>query len=166
MEYPKWPLFTFRAFAIANFIVASLGLVFVVEAVYGVRAAALRHTTETPYLIFSFWAMTAINLCFLGFLVLGSVYLLKPRMLGVVVCNAVFITEILYFLSGGMFFWGPAVPRSISMSVAAATGIGNMGLGPQLVSAYPLFALVGLNLARRAAVRAARKGKDRNVQSS
>lgn len=166
MEYPKWPFFTLRAFAIANFIVAGLGLLFVAEAVYGVRAAALRNTTETPDFIFSFWVMTAINLCFLGFLVLGSVYLLKPRMLGVVVCNAVFITEILYFLSGGMFFWGPAVPKSISMSVAAATGIGNMGLAPQLISAYPLFALVGLNLARRAAVRALLKSKDQNVRSS
>jgi hypothetical protein len=163
VEYPKWPLFTLRAFAVANFIVVALGLLFLVDSVYGMRVA-LRNTTETPYFIASFWTMTAINVCFLSLLVLGGFYLLKPRMLGVAVCNAVFISEILYFFSIGFFFWG--LPRNISMGIAAATGIGNMGLSPQLVSAYPLFALGGLNLARRAAVRALLKSKDRNVQSS
>lgn len=167
MKYPRWLVFILRGFAIANFIVAGLGLLFVVETVYSMRAAAaLRNTTETPYFISSFWTMTAINLCFLGLLVLGGVYLLKPRILGVGICNAVFIIEILYFLSIGLFFWGPAVPRNMSLSIAAATGIGNMGLGPQLISAYPLFALGGLNFARRVAVRAFLKGKDRNVQTS
>ena len=156
MEYPKWPLFTLRAFGVANFIVAALGLLFLVESVYGMRVAGLRNTTETPYFMVSFWTMTAVNVCFLGLLILGGFYLLKPRMLGVAVCNAVFISEILYFLSISLFFAGPTVPRNISMSIAAATGVGNMGLSPQLISAYPLFALGGLNLARRAAVRAVR----------
>ena len=67
-------------------------------------------------------------------------------MLGVTVCNVVFVAEILYFVIIG-FLWG-SLPRPISMSVAAATGVGNMGLGPQLASAYPLIALVCLNAAR------------------
>jgi hypothetical protein len=159
------PFFTLRAFAAANFIVAALGLFFLLGSVYaGARAGALRNTPENPYFVPSFWTMTAINVCFLGLLVVGGFYLFKPRMLGVAVCNAVFISEILYFLS--LSLWGLALPKNISMSIAAATGVGNMGLGPQLISGYPLFALGGLNLARRAAVHGFLKSKDRNVQSS
>lgn len=153
MGISNWPFFTLRAFAVANFIVAALGSFFLLGSVYAVtRAGALRNTPETPYFVPSFWTMTAINVCFLGLLVMGGFYLLRPRMLGVALCNAVFISEILYFLSISLFFWGPALPKNVSISIAAATGVGNMGLGPQLISAYPLFALRGLNLARRAAV--------------
>jgi len=35
------------------------------------------------------------------------------------------------------------------MSIAGASGVGDMGIAPQLITAYPLIALGGLNLARR-----------------
>jgi hypothetical protein len=112
MGIPKWPFFTLRAFAVGNFIVAALGLFFLLGSVYaGTRAGALRNTPETPYFVPSFWAMTAINACFLGLLVVGGFYLLKPRMLGVAVCNAGFISEILYFVSIGLSFGVPHFPK-------------------------------------------------------
>jgi hypothetical protein len=91
--------------------------------------------------------MLTINYCFLGLLVFGSIRLLQRRMVGVAVCNAVFFGEILYFISIGII-WGSSLSRSVSMSIAAATGVGNAGLSPQLVCGYPLIALAALNLAR------------------
>ena len=151
MEYSKWPLFTLRAFAVTNFLVAALGLSFLAISVHGVRAGAVGNTSTQPYFIPSFSTMTAINICFLGMLVVGSVCLLRAKMLGVALCNVVFAGEILYFISLG-FLWGPPFSRNVamSMSIAGATGVGNMGLGAQLLCGYPLIALVGLNLARRA----------------
>jgi hypothetical protein len=37
--------------------------------------------------------------------------------------------------------------HGLSISIAAARGIGNIGLGPQFLSLYPVWALVLLNLA-------------------
>ena len=61
------------------------------------------------------------------------------------IVNAVFVGEVLYFLALG-FLWS-LLP--VSSGVGAATGVGNMGLSPQLISGYPLVALIFLNLARR-----------------
>ena len=147
MENPKWPLITFRVFAATNFLIAILGGLFLVITVTSItHAGAWGNKPAEPYFILAFWMMFATNICFLGLLGFGGFYLLRRRMLGVTVCNVVFVAEILYFGIIG-FLWGP-LPRPISMSVAAATGVGNMGLGPQLVSSYPLIALVCLNAAR------------------
>jgi hypothetical protein len=90
--------------------------------------------------------MVFINLCFLALLFLGGTYLFRLRPSGVTICNAVFIGEVLYFLIVG-FLW--SLPRPVSTGVGAATGVGNMGLSPQLISGYPLVAFIFLNLARR-----------------
>jgi len=91
--------------------------------------------------------MVATNFILLALLILGGIRLLQLKTQGVVVCNAVFVAEIVYFVALG-FLWS-AVPPSLSMSVAAATGVGSMGLSPQLICGYPLVALVCLNLARQ-----------------
>jgi len=90
--------------------------------------------------------MVATNSILLALLVFGGIRLWQLKTRGVVVCNGVFVAEILYFMALG-FLWNAASP-SLSMSVAAATGVGSMGLSPQLICGYPLVALVCLNLAR------------------
>ena len=91
--------------------------------------------------------MAFINLCFLALLVVGGIHLFRLRPSGVTICNTVFVGEIIYFFVIG-FLWS-ALPRPVSMGVAAATGIGNMGISPQVISGYPLVALICLNLAGR-----------------
>jgi hypothetical protein len=115
------------------------------------QAGCYNPTSTQPYFIPSFWTMTAINVCFLCMLVVGSIYLLRTRMFGVAVCNAVFAGEILYFISLSVL-WHSAFSKNVSMSlsIAGATGVGNMALAAQLICGYPLIALCGLNLARRA----------------
>lgn len=147
MKHFDWTSVVYRAFAITNFAVAAIGSIFLASSARVVLIKAVGNTSTEPYFLISYWTMTAVNVCFLSFLVLGGTYLLRLRSMGVVICNIVVFGEILYFL-GLSFLWSPALPKVTSMSVAAATGIGNMGLSPQLISAYPLIGLVCLNLAR------------------
>jgi hypothetical protein len=148
MENPNWPAVIFRVFAVTNFLVAIVGAFFLASVVPSVVVGSIGNSAEEPYFIQFYWSMTAINVCFLGLLVLGGVYLVRLEKFGVVICNVVFVAEILYFFLGIGLLWSPAFSRPISGSAAAATGVGNMGLSPQLISAYPVIALVCLNLAR------------------
>lgn len=144
----RWPYFVFRGFGIANFIFACLGLLFLASSVFEVREGVISNTSEFPYLLLAFWTMTTVNLLFLTFLVFGGIRLLQLRTLGIAVCNVVFAAEIAYFMALGIL-WGAAFPPSVSRSIAAATGVGSMGLSPQVICGYPLLALIFLNLARR-----------------
>jgi hypothetical protein len=90
--------------------------------------------------------MVIINMSFLAFLIFGSIRLFQFRAIGITICNIVFSAEIIYFVFLSLLSFVSS--RAISMSVAGATGVGNMGIGPQLPWAYPLIALGCLDLAR------------------
>ena len=71
-----------------------------------------------------------------------------------ILSNYVFSMEILFFVLSSLIALRLAMssnPRaaSIGMSLAAVAGIGSMGTALQFLTAYPLIALVALNLARR-----------------
>jgi hypothetical protein len=147
MKTLEWPAVTYRVFAIGNVLVVLTGLLFLLPTVWSVRIGAVENAPTNSYFATWFWAMAFINLCFLALLVVGGVQLFRLRPSGVTICNAVFVGEIIYFLVTGVL-WS-ALPRTLSMGMAAATGVGNMGLSTQLISGYPLVALICLNLARR-----------------
>jgi hypothetical protein len=147
MKTFEWPAVTYRVFAIGNGLVVLIGLLFLLPAAWSIVLGAVENVPTNSHFATWFWAMASINLCFLALLVVGGIHLFQLRRSGVTICNAVFVGEILYFLVTG-FLWF-ALPRPVSMGVAAATGVGNMGLSPQLISGYPLVALICLNLARR-----------------
>ena len=149
MQVAKWPSFVFRGFGIANFIFASVGLLFLASSVFAMREKGVGNTTEQPYFLLAFWTMTMVNLVLLTLLIFGGIRLLQLRTLGVVLCNAVFAAEITYFMAIGILWNATSSSRSVSMSIAAATGVGSMGLSPQLICGYPLLAFIFLNLARR-----------------
>jgi hypothetical protein len=146
MQIVKWPSHVFRVFAIANFLLAGVGLLFLSSSVLAVGSGKIGNTSAHPYFLGAFWTMVATNFILLALLVLGGIRLLQLKAQGVVLCNGVFVAEIVYFIALG-FLWG-VPPPSLSVSVAAATGVGSMGLSPQLICGYPLVALVCLNLAR------------------
>jgi len=145
MKTFDWPAVVYRAFAIGNFLVVIVGLLFLLPTAWDIHIGTVENVPENSHFATWFWAMFLINLCFLTLLVVGGVHLFRLRPLGVTICNAVFVGEIAYFFVIG-FLWS-ALSRPDG--VAAATGVGNMGLSPQLISAYPLVTLVCLNLARR-----------------
>ena len=143
MQVVNWPSLVFRVFAIVNFVLAGVGLLFLA---ISILAGRLENTSAYPYFLQAFWTMASINVALLALLIFGGIYLLQLRTLGVAVCNGVFVAEILYFIALGSL-WGSGT--SVSRSVAAATGVGSTGLGPQLICGYPLIALICLNLARQ-----------------
>lgn len=111
---------------------------------------------QQPYLAQVFWTMTVINAVFLVALAVGSVLLMRTDRRGLRLCNLVFAAEILYWLASGVapLYLGLAFKRSdwaigMARSVGGATGIGNMGISLQILTAYPIIALVALNLAFR-----------------
>ncbi len=147
MKTLEWPAVTYRVFAIGNFLAVLIGLLFLLPTAWIVGFGAVENAPTNPHFATWFWALASINLCFLALLVVGGVHLFQLRPSGVTICNAVFVGEVIYFLVIG-FLWS-ALPRPVAMGLAAATGVGSMGLSPQLISGYPLAALICLNLARR-----------------
>lgn len=148
MRVARWPSFVFRGFGIANFVFASLGLLFLAISVFAIRERGAGIGSQYPYFLLAFWTMTTVNLVLLTLFIFGGIRLIQLRTLGVGVCNAVFAAEIAYFMTLGILCRATS-PSSVSLSIAAATGVGSMGLSPQLICGYPLVALIFLNLARR-----------------
>ncbi len=147
MQVVKWPSHVFRVFGIANFLLVGAGLLFLSTSVVAVGAGTIGNTSEHPYFLLAFWTMVAINFMLLALLILGGIRLWQLKIQGVAVCNGVFVAEFVYFMT--LTFLWRAVPPSLSLSIAAATGVGSMGLSPQLICGYPLVGLVCLNLARQ-----------------
>jgi hypothetical protein len=142
MQIAKWTSLVFRGFGIANFILACAGLRLLGSSVFAIREKVVGNTSEHPYFLPVFWTMTTVNLVLLTLLIFSGIRLLQLRTLGVVVSNAVFVAEITYFIVFSLL-------SPVSTSIAAGFAVGSMGLSPQLICGYPLFALVFLNLARR-----------------
>lgn len=137
MKAPDWPVLTYRIFASGNILVVLIGLLFLLPTAWSVGFGAVENEPANSHFATSFWTMVVINLCFLALLVVGGIQLFRLTSSSVTICNVVFAGEIVYFLIIGLM-WS-ALPRPISMGVAAAaTGVGNMGLSPQLISGYPL----------------------------
>ena len=147
MENLTLPAIVFRMFAVMNFVVVLVGAFLMATVIPSVVTGTLGNTARDPYFLRFYWPMAAMNACFLAALVLGGICLLQLKNLGVTICNVVFVAEIVYFF-GLAVLWSSAFPQAISMSAASATGVGDMGLSPQLICGYPLIALFGLNVAR------------------
>jgi hypothetical protein len=145
MKTFDWPAVIYRIFATVNFLFVLVGLLYLVPTAWSVGAGAVVDVPANSHFAIWFWAMTACNLIFQSFLVVGAIQLFKLRPSGVTICNFLFVGEVVYFLGIGLL-WS-ALPNT--SGVAAATGVGNMGVSPQILCGYPLIGLICLNLARR-----------------
>jgi hypothetical protein len=140
-----WTAATYRIFGTANILFVLIGLLYLVPTAWSVSAGVGADVSAESHFATWFWAMTACNLIFLSILVVGAIQLFKLRPSGVTICNFLFVGEIIYFLTIGLL-WSAL---TVASGVAAASGIGNMGVSPQILCGYPLVALVCLNFARR-----------------
>lgn len=145
MRTGKWPAVAFRAFGIGNLVFVAIGLWAMSYPVRAATTGRMGNSPEQPYFLQAFWTMSAINMVFLILLGFTGFQLLRLRRSAVRICNVLFVAEILY-----SFFipWGAEIPRAVSNSIAAATGVGNMGTAVNLFTGYPIIALLGLNLSR------------------
>lgn len=147
-----WAGVVLRAFAIVNVLFATFGLYFLVRTVLGVYASGPR-PDHLPFYPQAFYGRSIINLLFLLALLVGSVFLWRLQRRGLVICNIVFAGEILYFLATVLFgfasIFATGIIALIGDSIAATAGTGNMGINAQLLTGYPIIALIVLNIAFR-----------------
>jgi hypothetical protein len=148
---PTWGRRVIRAFGVLNILFAAVGVYAVSD--YAVPVFTRLHdSAEEPYVREAYYIMTLVNLGCLLALTIGGTYLWRLNRRGLAISNLVFVTEIAWFISkvalglilgmsGGR--WG-----LLGMSIMAAGGIGGLGTAPQILTAYPVWALVALNLVR------------------
>jgi len=93
----------------------------------------------------AFYVMSCICIACYILLLMCCVDLLRLRFRGFWLLTGVLVFEVLYFISIAMCWRIP----SVSMSVAAATGVANGGLMAQFLVLFPLWAPLVLWWARR-----------------
>ena len=120
----------------------------------------LRDSPDQPYVREAYSVMTFVDLCCLITVAVGGAYLLRLRRAGLIISNVGFAVEIGWFLADGLLLpliWTMSGGRAdaLTHSIAGATGIGSIGTTPQIITGYPVLALIFLNLARGGFPRAA-----------
>jgi len=146
-----WGRILIRSFGIANWFYGLTGSYFLVD---GLRRDHHFRFGPNPYDARAYYFYVAVNAVFLFAYFLAGYWLILIRRRGVILSNYIFPMEILFFILSSLVSLRLAMssnPRaaSVGMSLGAMAGIGNMGTALQLLTGYPLIALVALNLARR-----------------
>lgn len=145
---PVWSRRILRGIGIANILFAVFGGFLAARGVAQILPR-LRDSPIEPYEREVYCIMTLVDLCCLLVLSVGGIYLSRLHRIGLKICNIVFAVEIAWFLAGAWIplalggRWAP-----LGDSIAAAGGIGAVGTGPQIITGYPVLALIFLNLAR------------------
>ena len=144
-----WARILIRSFGIVNWLYGLTGSYFLLD---GLRRA--NRFGPNLYEAEAYYFYVAMNALFLFVLFLAGYWLILIRRRGAILSNYVFSAEILFFVMSSFLSLHLAMssnPRtaSVGMSLGATAGIGNMGTAPQILTAYPLIALVAVNLARR-----------------
>ena len=151
MAIRDWGRILIRFFGIANWFYGLTGSYLVVDGLWRGRHFGFG---PNPYQAEAYYFDVAINALFLFGIFLSGYWLILIRRRGAVLSNYVFSTEILFFVLSSWVSLSLAMSRnataaSIGKSLGAVAGIGNMATGLQLLTGYPVIALVALNLARR-----------------
>ena len=148
-----WGRTLIRFFGIANWFYGLIGAYFLIDGEW--RHARLRQILRArPYDSQAYYSLVFINALFLIVLLLAGYWLIRVNRRCAVFSNYLFSFEILYFIGSAwaslaLSISSNVTAASIGMSLGAVAGIGNMGTSVQFLTAYPLIALVALNIARR-----------------
>lgn len=148
----SWPRAVIRTFAVLNILLGLFGLLALLTSAYG-RLRIDPWRQDPPYFAQAYYLQSVINLIFVvtAIWVGPQLWRLRPR--AKAICNILFCAEIGYFWAGviiflvGVLHGGEASVLSHALEVSG--GAGNMGIGLQLATGYPLIALVGINIAYR-----------------
>jgi hypothetical protein len=131
----------FLTFASITALAVVFGAYFLATAVIACAHLTIILNEMGPYISRFVVLYSAINLCFLIMLGKSAFRLFRFNVAGVSLLSLSLKLELLYLIIIS-FAW--LLPSPLGMSAAGATGIGNMGIAPQLVIAYPLTGLLAL----------------------
>ena len=136
-----------RIIARLNLFFAAFGLVALLINAVGLRSLPDSFIQENaPFFPGPFRAMAFASLALLVPLGAVGFLLLRRRKEAIVLCELVFVSEIVYFV----FFWfrWPLGVSPLNLAMVAG-GLFNAGLFLQFVTAYPIVGIVSLEIARR-----------------
>ena len=125
-EMPTWAKIVLRtvgALNVALAVLGSYGVFWGMHAVLGLVPSR----PDYPYVGIAFALMTAINLTFLVLFLIAAFQLLRLETSGVMIHSGASALLIAYTLLIGAFW---LVSDGIGRSIAAVTGVGNMGIAP------------------------------------
>jgi len=138
---------TFCAFGAVTALVVVTGAVFLaMTLVPALRQFAHLNDAAGPYTAQFFGIYSFANLVFLGVLSLAALRLFRMDHRGIALLAVTLKYELVYFFLTSLFW---LIPAPIGMSAARATGIGNMGISPQIYIAYPITGLIAIWSLRR-----------------
>ena len=146
---PNWSKAVLRTIGALDAVLTALGTYFLVSSVWG-GVFSLETRPDTPYFKIAFEVMTAVNAGFLLLFALAALQLLRLKRSGVIVHAISSVLLIAYYELVGMLW---RASGGIGMSIAAATGVGNMGIAPFVVlfvipNAYPITSTLVLLVTR------------------
>lgn len=149
-DMPKWARIAVRTVGTANLILVALGTLFLVDSVHFflTKYAA---DPGIPYFRLAFVGMTLINLTFLGILLVTAVRFIQSKTSSINLYSLAVLVLVAYGYANGVLW---RAGRGIGMSIAAATGVGNMGVGPfefclLLPYLYPAVSIILLQVLKR-----------------
>jgi len=147
----NWDKFLIRFFGILHLAFGAIGIVFLIDA--AVRTIPARSLQHFPYERLFYHLDLSIEAILIGGLIWAGVQLTCLQRRGVSLSNYVLTIEMIYWVVSAWTALALAMhggsAKAAGMSIAAVAGIGGMPTAPQLLTGYPLIALVALNLARR-----------------
>ncbi len=143
-----WSRILIRSFGIANWFYGLTGTYLWIAGLW------FNHIGPNPFEAKAYYFCVVINGLFLFAVLLTGYWLILVRRIGVVVSNYVFLAELLFFVLSYLaalllVTYGNPCIASVGRNLSNATVMGSIGTVFQFLTAYPLIALVALNLARR-----------------
>jgi len=136
-----------RAFGVANLCFVARGSWLIYETLRGYARVTRMPpdlSVRPPGFSTAFLTLTSINAGLLMLLLCAGFLLIGLRRRAVLVCNVVFIAEIILFLIPT-----PVPATNLLRALSAASAVGNMGIAPQILTGYPILGLLVLNLLGR-----------------
>ena len=146
-----WPKITIRTIALGNVAMGAIGLFLQIDSF--VRFSQRHQFNATrPYETYAYWVVACIAFLFVSLALISGLLLWRTSRSALRICNLLFGAQLVYWVGGTMLDVMLATSKSESAhrfvtTLASVNGIGNMGLAPQVLSLYPVWALVLLNLA-------------------
>jgi hypothetical protein len=141
--------FTARLLASLNAIFGFAGIIVQMQTVHGVQLLKTRGQLEWNFNT-TFYAMMAIDFVLLSAQIWSSVYVWRIRRTGLIMCNAIFVCQIIsYYVLYPILVDRAAPLGPIPSPARFNVMLGGMGVALQMVVFYPFIALGLLNFVYR-----------------
>jgi len=140
----------FYSLAAVTAVVTTTGAIFLSTALFSGPHLSDLNDADGPYTAQFFCTFSLINVVFLILLAIAAFHLFRKNMAGISLLSLTLKLELIYYFFGVSILW--FLPKPLDMSAAGATGIGNMGISPQIFIAYPITGLIAIWVLKRLGV--------------